>query len=172
MITSVVDTNVLLVANESPPGGPKGLTPQASATCVLAAVSKLLAISTNGRLGLDLSGLVLKEYRDAGASHSGQPGFGDAFFKWAHQNQANPEHCDVAELHRLNGSDDFAEFPADPDLAGFDRSDRKFVAICVALGPSATEVVNCVDSDWANFRKPLERNGIQIAFLCSDTNGE
>lgn len=166
MNTAVVDTNVLIVANESPPGGPQGRAPQASPECVLAAVRKLLAISKNGRLGLDRSGLVLSEYHKAGASHSGQPGFGDAFFKWAHQNQANPEHCDRAELTRLNNSDDFAEFPADPELAGFDRSDRKFVAICVALRPLATEIVNCVDSDWLEFREPLERNGIQIEFLC------
>jgi hypothetical protein len=64
-------------------------------------------------------------------------------------------------------ADDFEEFPTDPHLIGFDRSDRKFVAVTVAsrLHPA---ILNATDTDWWCFRKTLERHGVPIVFLCPE----
>jgi len=52
-----------------------------------------------------------------------------------------------------------------PALAGFDRSDRKFVAMALASG-STPDVLNAVDSDWADYFAALARNGVKLKFLC------
>jgi len=169
MTTYAVDTNVLIVANEAPPGGPIGRSPQASLGCVLAAMQKLLEISRSGRIALDSLGLVLREYHGARMSYAGQPGFGDAFFKWVHENQANPAFCDVVGIHIKDGTnDEFEEFPPDDDLESFDRSDRKFVAIVIGFRPNYAAVLNAVDSDWWDHREVLSRNGIEVEFVCPD----
>ena len=99
-------------------------------------------------------------------SLSGQPGFGDAFLRWAWDNQANPERSEQVEIHfRGNDGEDYEEFPDDSALDKFDPSDRKFVA--VALGSKAIQkILNAVDRDWWNYRKELERHGVRIKFLC------
>ena len=55
-----------------------------------------------------------------------------AFFIWIIRNRWNPEACEEVSItedpNSLDGCD-FAEFPNDPDLDGFDRDDRKFVAV-------------------------------------------
>jgi hypothetical protein len=170
---SVIDTNVLIVANDA------AISPRqsrrsghASDECVLAAVDALVRVRNTGRVGLDQLGLVLQEYANARMSYSGQPGVGDAFFKWLHQNQANPEVCATADVQYDAQTEEFCEFPQDPELAGFDRSDRKFVAICVKLGPQRTQIMNCVDSDWWNFRQALQAHKIQIEFLCPEQFGQ
>jgi hypothetical protein len=59
----------------------------------------------------------------------------------------------------------FLEFPKDPDLKGFDRSDHKFVAIVVASGEGAP-VLDATDSDWWDYRDALMRNGVRVEFIC------
>lgn len=81
-------------------------------------------------------------------------------------NQAVSKRCERVRITPLpTKQDEFAEFPKDPALSGFNRSDRKFVAVCLAskLTPS---VLNATDSDWWIFRNPLKRHGIKIEFLC------
>ncbi len=59
----------------------------------------------------------------------------------------------------------FEEFPADIDLAAFDRSDRVFVAVALT-GPAPSRVVNAVDSDYKLFHVALSRNGLTVHELC------
>jgi hypothetical protein len=155
----VVDTNVLVVANLK--------TPQAGPDCVLASVAALETIQKKARLVIDEGMLVFQEYQQY-ASFSGQPGVGDAFFKWVHDNRYNDRHCDRVKLTPCSDpSRDFEQFPADPSLQGFDRSDRKFVAVALGSVPSPT-ILNAVDSDWWNFRQPLADNGVKVEFLCPE----
>ena len=65
------------------------------------------------------------------------------------------------------GSDDFREFPQDPDLENFDRADRKFVAVALVsgLGPP---ILNATDTDWWDYREPLRRNGVTVDFICPE----
>ena len=155
----VVDTNVAVVAN--------GRAGQAGPPCVSACVSALLEVCRNGTLVLDEGGRILDEYLRH-LSPSGQPGVGDEFMKWVWQNQANSSHCERVVIHPSDDDETtFEEFPDDPDLQGFDRSDRKFVAVALASRNDPC-VLNAVDSDWWDARVALKRRGVNVRFLCPE----
>jgi hypothetical protein len=133
----------------------------------MACIDELLIAQSQHLVLLDDRGFILDEYRRC-LSPSGQPGPGDAFFKWLWNNQANPNHCRKVPVTPLDSGDtDFLEFPDDPELAGFDRSDRKFVATVISDGGGAS-VINASDTDWSIFREPLERNGVHVRFICPE----
>jgi hypothetical protein len=154
----VVDTNVPIVANRR--------SPQAGPSCVMACIDALDALRSHHRILLDSLGRILEEYRH-NLSARGQPGVGDAFFKWVWQNQGNAAHCAIVEIHSRGVGEDYEEFPEDPELAQFDPSDRKFVAVAIAsrLNP---KVLNATDTDWWHYRKRLEKHGVRVVFLCPD----
>lgn len=161
MSAFVVDTNVLVVANEKSNHVEPG--------CVLASVRSLRKVRKRGRLMLDDLGKILKEYRQSRyLSLSGQPGLGDYFVKWAHDNQANPKRCtQVKIVPKADDPEDFEEFPEDPDLHSFDRSDRKYVAVALACEEDPL-VLNATDTDWWRFRGPLKRHRVRVEFLCPE----
>ena len=152
MSAAVVDTNVLVVAN--------GRDTQASVECQRAAVRVVIRVQESNALILDANREILDEY-GRNCSHSGQPGVGDEFFRWAFDNQAGL--CSVA-LSK-NPERGFDEFPDDPALKGFDRDDRVFVAVSVASSiPS--RIVNAVDSDYSHYRDSLRNAGVDVEELC------
>jgi hypothetical protein len=153
----VIDTNVAVVASRR--------APQAKPACILACVDALEEIAREGKVILDDRYRILHEYMK-NLSLSGQPGLGDAFFKWVWQNQGNIERCERVAIHqRGSGAEDYSEFPTDPSLHDFDPSDRKFVA--VALGSkNSPEILNAVDPDWWEHRLALKRCGVRLRFLC------
>lgn len=155
----VVDTNVLVVANQK--------VEQATPDCILACVSTLEKIKQKRITLLDSGMRILEEYRRY-ANLSGQPGLGDIFFKWLWNNQAHPKYCRIVDVTpKLDDPEDFEEFPNDPALEGFDRSDRKFVAVAMASQCNPV-ILNATDSDWWDFRKQLENHGLRIDFLCAE----
>lgn len=156
----VIDTNVAVVSN--------GEAGQAGLVCIRTCISKLVEVRENHRVLLDDKGLILTEYR-RNLHLSGQPGAGDAFFKWLFENQANVENCLKVPVatHCERG---FRDFPDEPALSGFDADDRKFVAIALASGLSA-QVFNASDTDWWDFRYELERCGVTVVFLCPELMG-
>ncbi|MGD8453692.1 MAG: hypothetical protein PVJ57_17910 [Phycisphaerae bacterium] len=159
MSAFVIDTNVPVVAN--------GRAEQAGAGCVLACLQALEEVYASGIVILDEGGLVLDEYMN-NLNMSGQPGAGDFFFKWVWQNQAVPQRCErVTITPRQDDPSDFEEFPRDPRLAGFDRADRKFVALAIASSLEPT-VLNAVDSDWWDFGAALAENGARVRNLCPE----
>ncbi|GAB4421675.1 MAG: hypothetical protein Kow00106_18700 [Anaerolineae bacterium] len=163
MIIAIVDTNVPVVANRR--------SEQASLECVYACAHQLKQITREGKLVLDDRWLILREYMRQ-LSPSGQPGVGDAFLKWVLNNIANPTRIEAVSITPINPHDsddrtDFREFPDDPALADFDRSDRKFVAVCVAH-PQHPPILNATDRDWWNFREALSVHGIRVEFLCEE----
>ena len=153
----VVDTNVAVVSN--------GETEQAGADCEESCVAVLRQSMEHGRFLLDESDLILEEYRKR-LSPSGQPGLGDAFFRFVWENQADERHCRKVKI-TPNDERGFDEFPDDPSLAGFDTDDRKFAAVAIAAG-SAPKILNASDTDWWNHRHELRRHGVEIEFLCQD----
>lgn len=157
MNSFVVDTNVAVVASRR--------APQAGLACILACVDALEQVKLEGKIVLDDQFRILGEYMK-NLSPSGQPGVGDAFFKWVWQNQANVERCERVAIHpRGNDGEDYIEFPSDFSLRSFHSDDRKFVA--VALGSKNNpEVLNAVDQDWWDYRTALEHCGVRIKFLC------
>ena len=77
----VIDTNVAVVAN--------GRGTHAKPSCIRECIDRLSQTINEFCVLLDDDNLILEEYRRH-LSPSGQPGTGDAFFKWLHDNQANP----------------------------------------------------------------------------------
>jgi hypothetical protein len=156
----VVDTNVINVSNNR--------APQASPECVLACVSALESVIGGDIISIDDGGEILSEYGAQGLSFSGQPGVGDYFFKWLFDHQWNEQHCERVIVHRTSGPNgELDEFPKAPNLAGFDPSDRIFVAVALTSTLSP-EILNAVDSDWWNFREALAQHGVRINFLCPE----
>lgn len=156
----IVDTNVPLVANDA--------APQASASCIAICARKLDEIRKQHVLVLDDDWHIINEYTNNLRS-SGQPGAGDAFLKWVLTNRDNPRRCSRVHLTPGGAQDeqDFAEFPRDPALTGFDPSDRKFVAVAVAHGEHPP-ILNAHDSDWWEYRQALAQYHVRVEFLCPD----
>jgi len=152
----VVDTNVAVVANRA--------HEEASPHCVLACATLLKEIGAGEwQLVLDDAWQILGEYKKELRS-SGQPGVGDAFLKWVLTNRTNPARCAWTHISPCT-EHDYAEFPDDPALDGFDHSDRKFVAVALAH-PDKPPIANAVDTDWWDYREPLAQHGVQVRFLC------
>ena len=157
----IVDTNVPIVANKA--------AIQASGICVLACVRWLNDIQCYHTLVLDDGWYILREYMGRLRSE-GQPGVGDAFLKWVLTNRSNPLRCEQVHITAIHDPLDgraFSEFPDDAALAGFDRSDRKFVAVAQAH-PEHPSILNAVDPDWWQYYDALLRHGIRIEFICPD----
>lgn len=156
MTAAIVDTNVLVVAN--------GRNAQANAeptgACRLAAIDALTDIKARHTLLLDAGGGILDEYRRH-CNYSGQPGVGDQFFRWAHQNA--PMLGDVSLTPHSDRRYD--EFPSDQALVSFDYDDRVFVAVAIA-GPKPNRILNAVDSDYSRHLAALSNSGITVAELC------
>lgn len=152
----IVDTNVLIVANRR--GGE-------SYSSARACAKALLNIKNGGRLVIDDGDRILGEYRPY-CSFSGQPGVGDAFFRWVHDNRGWLHLVEtVAIASKETDPDDFIEFPGHPDLSNFDPSDRKFVAVANAH-PQKPPILEASDSKWWGWRDALTACGITVVFLC------
>ena len=156
MIAKVIDTNVLIVAN--------GKAEQASLECQ-PNCNKALEETRRTLIVIDDGFRILNEYQHK-VNPSGQPGPGDAFLKWLLQNRSDPERCEAVRL-TPNDRNSFDEFPDEPDLALFDPSDHKFVAVAKS-SRHKPKILNAVDSDWWNFRDVLMRNHIHVSFICPD----
>ncbi|MCS6889192.1 hypothetical protein [Chloroflexus sp.] len=152
----IVDTNVPITAN--------GDAAQASPECRLACIRALGIARSQQRIALDQLGLILQEYRRH-LSPRGQPGVGDAFFKWLWNNQANSQVCTIVEITPSSDDREFAEFPADPRLHHFDRSDRKFVAVARAH-PDHPPIINAVDTDWYVYQQELATHQVMVENVC------
>jgi hypothetical protein len=159
MADVIFDTNVPVVAN--------GLAGQASAECVEACIDKLVESQSQDVVLVDDLGLIFEEYQRY-LAHRGQPGTGDAFFKWLWDNQANEAHCRRVPITSIHPDPRaFLEFPEDPRLATFDASDRKFVAVAIAAG-SHPVIVNASDTDWWAARHVLAEYHVTVEFLCPE----
>jgi hypothetical protein len=155
MSVAVIDTNVILVAN--------GQHPEVSPACVINCALTLQSVMRSGRLALDEDFLILREYLNkTQPKKSNRPG--DAFVKWALNNQRNKKHVDQVTLqgHEQRG---FESFPDDADLVNFDAPDRKFVAVSGAH-PDRPPIAQAADSKWLDWAPALRRHGIEVNFLC------
>lgn len=152
---AVLDTGVPMVAN-----GAADVSLECQLTCV-----RVLREVVDSGLALDDLDLIFTEYR-RGLSLSGQPGPGDVFVRWVHDNRFNPTKCTQVPLTAITpGRDDFVEFPIPPELASFDRADRKFAAVAKSC-PAPLKV--SVDRGWRRHESALRSEGVDLEFLCPD----
>lgn len=135
----LVDTNVPKTANLSvdPSSIPNDL-----ANCVLACVEAVDHVVKKGGLVLDAGDEIFDEYRQQ-LSMRGQPGVGDRFMKWIHDNRWN--FPDTYRVTITKNSESYDEFPDHDGLINFDNSDRKFVAVANAH-PEKPPIIQATDS--------------------------
>lgn len=151
---TVVDTNVLLVAN--------GQHADASPDCVIACVKRLQTLQQRGVV-IDDAHRILGEYRKK-TSVRPPKGVGDVFLKWLMRNATNSLHVEQVPLTET-APDCFDEFPV-PDLAAaFDPPDRKFVAVAHAH-PHKPPVWQAAHSKWLAWWQDLRAQGVRVEFLC------
>ncbi len=158
----VVDTNVPLAARGIEPTDP---------TCAIACTSAVKECMNDGRLVIDDGWRILAEYQDNLASN-GQPTLAQVFLKWVLTNHANQERCLKVQItQKSNDPDDYAEFPDDVELNGFDRSDCKFIAVSLAC-ETRPSILQATDSEWWGYRDAFERLAIPVEFLCPNLISE
>lgn len=152
----LVDTNVAIVAN--------GRSAQASSDLTRKCIDALQEITRGSGLVLDDNGEIFEEYRK-NLSLSGQPGVGDMFLKWVHDNQWTPDRCERRPITPIPCDPRaYEEFPASDALANFDASDRKFVAVACARNPKRA-ILEAVDFKWWGWREALQAEGIRVVFM-------
>jgi len=156
---SVVDTNVPKTANLALD---PAMIPQELTRCVLACIETIDHVVKNGGLVIDADNEIFDEYRK-NLSLKGQPGVGDHFMKWVHDNQWNFPVSDRVKITK-NG-ESYEEFPEHEGLLNFDNSDRKFVAVANAHVAKPT-IIQAMDSKWWGWQEALAEVGINVQFIC------
>ncbi|OQA81069.1 MAG: hypothetical protein BWY32_00574 [bacterium ADurb.Bin243] len=155
MSNYVVDTNILAAAN----GKATHLSESDFMKCCQ--FLKTFFEKKQNHISIDSIGLIFREYLN-NASLAGRPGIGDSFLKWLFSNRANTSICESVCINPVSDSEyDFREFPNDIDLVGFDKSDKKFVAVAIASKKSP-EICNACDSDWNDYAEALKKHGVKI----------
>ncbi|MFA0888190.1 MAG: hypothetical protein ACC613_03720 [Synergistales bacterium] len=155
----VIDTNVPITANLS--SNPKAITSDL-ADCVMACIEAVEHVLETKGLIIDAGDEIFDEYRRH-LSMKGEPGIGDRFLKWVHDNRWNLPDKDRVCITK-NG-ETYREFPDHPGLIQFDISDRKFVAVSNAH-PNKPPIVQATDCKWWGWKQFLEEVGIKVIFLC------
>jgi hypothetical protein len=157
----IVDTNVPITANLAltPDTIPQELT-----GCVLACIEAVEHVVKKGGLVMDSGNEIFDEYLH-NLAMKGQPGVGDRFMKWVHDNRWNFSDTDRVTITK-NG-DSYVEFPDHDALTHFDISDRKFIAVANAH-PDKPPVLQATDSKWWGWKDALADVGITVHFLCTD----
>jgi hypothetical protein len=153
-LSRILDTNVIVVADNRHPG--------ASPQCVDRSAAALVSAS-HGVVLVDKGFDILTEYANNIAS-AWPLSPGARFVRELQNNLFNPLRCRQVDITPHAGRE-YEEFPADPALTGFDRGDRKFVAVRLASGETA-RIYNSVDSDWWVSREALAVHAVDVEFLC------
>ena len=150
----VVDTNVAVVAN--------GRNTHAKLDCQINCIEfleKATSKESRIKLILDVDGLIIGEYRNH-LKFSGQPGVGDAFFKFLHDHMHLRKKVQLVSITKIdNEQQGYAELPRNQ----LDPSDRKFLAVAVK---TRARIVNAVDADWHQQIELTKSLGISVLQLC------
>ncbi|MCC6124808.1 MAG: hypothetical protein IT426_07600 [Pirellulales bacterium] len=155
----LVDTNVPVTANKAT--NPSSI-PDELVDCVNNCLEAIEHVVSKRGLVIDSGDEIFDEYRK-NLSLKGQPGPGDRFIKWVHDNRWNlPKENRVSITKR---GDSYLEFPSHGKLSSFDPSDRKFIAVANAH-PHKPPILQATDSKWWEYKDALVSVGIQVRFLC------
>ena len=165
MSAYVVDENVPRVANELSRINThqQRQTPQADLACIASCVRKLRELQSAEIVVLDDGGNVLRAYR-RNLSGKGQPGSGDAFFRYISERQYDPKRVRRVPLDQ-NDEGKYEVIPQDSSLNAFDEDDLIYVAL-VLTDQCRSNILNAVDSDYLEFENELLEYGIYVEELC------
>jgi hypothetical protein len=157
----VIDTNVLVTANKALSCDPNDEVlkyPKLLENCIK--VLKEIKDKCT-YVVLDENDEIIKEYKRY-LNFSGQPGFGDVFFKWLHDNRYSFPASERVCLHKTKCG--YQEFPIKMRAINIDPSDMKFFAVSNAH-PSKPIIVEATDTKWWNWAEKAKQCGIRIKFL-------
>lgn len=157
----LVDTSVPKTANLATQPDPDSDVPDA---CVLACIEAVEHVINRRGLIIDTGDEIAREYRQQ-LSMKGQPGVGDRFMKWVHDNCWSLH--DSQRVPITKNGDSFDEFPKHDGLEDFDPSDRKFVAVANAHADKPP-ILQATDSKWWGWKDALAEVGIMAHFLCPE----
>lgn len=155
MLKAVIDTNVLLVANQQHAA--------ISLECVATCIERLQAIQNTGVVVLDDNFHILSEYQNKTRLNPPK-GVGDVFLKWLLRNLGNPTRVEMVHVTSLQGAG-FAEFPSTELQAEFDPADRVFPAVANAHRDKPP-IWQAADCKWLQWWPALQNKNIQVDFLC------
>ena len=138
----IVDTNVPKTANKSLQ--PDQLVDKSFIICIIRCIELIDEVIQKGDLVIDAGDEIFDEYRQQ-LSMSGQPGIGDRFMKWVHDNRWKFPDEDRVPITKQEHS--YKEFPVHTGLKQFDHSDRKFIAVA-NKHPDKPPIYQAADSKW------------------------
>jgi len=150
----VIDTNVLLVANQQ--------HDNTSPECVFICTQKVLWAQQHGVVVIDDAYRIISEYCNKPDINGARTG--DAFLKWLLQNQSNTDRVHQVVINET-APDHFAEFPDQVLQPTFDAQDRKFPAVANAH-TDKPPVLQAADCKWLDWWPALQVAGITIEFVC------
>jgi len=154
---AVIDTNVLLVANEQ--------HADVSAECVIECIQRLQDMQKSGITVIDDGFRILGEYKHK-TSLNPPKGVGDVFLKWLLRQAGNPARVEQISLTEPS-ENEFAEFPDTILQSAFDAPDRKFAAVANAHHDKPP-VWQAADCKWLDWWSALQVKGVRVEFLCPD----
>lgn len=153
MSNVIIDTNIMVIANRQ--------NRDVAVSCMDACVKFLIRAQASSTVLMDSGDEIRAEYTRA-LRVGTPPQLGAQFLIHIYREQWNSQFVRHVELEK-SVEGEFADFPNAPEIAGFDRSDRKFAALARRTG---TPVSNAVDSDWIDYRDHLDAHGISVDFIC------
>ncbi len=158
----LVDTNVAVSANYI---ANEDITDIDLINCLVSCVNLLSEIVNKNEAGivLDYDDEIFHEYKK-NLDFSGQPGVGDRFFKWLHDNRHSFPPEDRVPITKEGNS--YTEFPDHSSLVDFDEDDRKFIATSNKHPASPKPpIFEAVDCKWWGWKDALVEVGIEVIFL-------
>lgn len=151
----VIDTNVLLVANQQ--------HADISSDCIASCIEHLQKVQSDGVVVIDDSFIILNEYQNK-TSISPPRGVGDVFLKWLLRNMGNPARVEMVSVS-LSDIDIYAEFPDQALQHEFDPPDRIFPTVANVHAEKPT-IWQAADCKWIDWWPKLAKHDIKVKFLC------
>ena len=156
----VIDTNVMITANKAVRGYDDDDLinyPNLIKNCIM---RLQMIIKTHTYVVFDEGNEIFGEYHRH-LKFSGQPGAGDKFFKWMHDNRYRNPDTEV-KLHKTDTG--YREFPEEMKACGVDPSDKKFIAVSNAH-PQKPNILQATDTKWWSWYEVAGKCGIHIDFI-------
>lgn len=148
----IIDTNVIAVANN--------MADHLSEKQILKCQTFVLGLFTDTCFSIDSMNLIFDEYFTY-ASRKGEPGIGSALAKYIWDHIADQAICEVVPIITCPEPHFFSVFKTHNELLSFDKSDLKFIAVCIDSNKMPV-ICNACDSDWKEKKELLDAKRIRV----------
>lgn len=151
----VIDTNVLMVAEEAHPG--------ASDACVAACVHLVSRLDNGLAVAVDMGDEIVREYLGTLRS-TPSSGLGTKLAKRLWDRRWDTAICRRVAITPIDTPPSYEEVPA--ALRDFDADDQMFIAVAAAEA-SRPQIHTAVDREWWQRRHDFVGCGIDVQFACA-----